>query len=134
MKNLNWKECQKHSAVYYDSSVHKKCPACETRILKLALSMWALQDKQNHDFAYQILEWIRLALDVIQADPMLKQNLIPKRDLAHQKATETQKRISEDYTCLTEFLEKNSMLSIFDELAVEAGINRDRPIVQNNLA
>jgi hypothetical protein len=76
---------------------------------------------------------ISLCLDVIQPDPILKQDLVPKRDLALQKAMETKKRISEDYANLSGFLEKNSMLGLFDELALEAGINRRRSIVQNNL-
>ncbi len=101
--------------MYYDSSFHKRCPACLNEILKTALNNWELIADKNSAYEGTLLEFIRLSLEAIESTPETKQEIVSKREYAYAKTTELQQSIKKAHEELLEYSNKNEMKPIFSE-------------------
>lgn len=108
---MTWSACPSHNSVYFDSSVHKICPACQNDKFAKALKMSYHLHLQWVDLAIALLEWQGLSLDSLSyplADKN-RENVFSKKAEAYERAkhilTDTSIRNHE----LLNFLEKNNL-------------------------
>jgi hypothetical protein len=91
---MPWIECEKHPSVYYDSTVHKKCPACLNDALRETAKSFAIFAFDNYRYASLLLDWFGFGLEVLSPTSMTKEEASGKRELAHRKILELRETIS----------------------------------------
>ncbi len=108
-------ECSKHTSVYYNSSVHKKCPACTTEILKQTVARLAGLAIDNHHYGTALLRWFRRELEAISPSLLTKEEAVAQKESAYAKANELSQRITTDGQDLLDYWEKNGLKEILKE-------------------
>ena len=112
---MSWIECKKHESIYYDSSVHKRCPVCANDVLNIALAIWMLVGRTELKYIRSLHDWIGLALDSIRTTSEPKPEVVSKRDAEYAKMNELVGVINECYDLLSEHKAKNDWEGILSD-------------------
>ncbi|MDG6994708.1 MAG: hypothetical protein JRN52_02195 [Nitrososphaerota archaeon] len=110
---MHWIECNKHPGIYFDSSVHKRCPDCGNEILKSGLIKSLRLAIDEHNYGGAILDWSILVLECLETSGSSKEEIKAKKDSAKDKVNDIRNQVVEDLDALTKFVEENDLSGIF---------------------